>query len=64
MSGSYENPSNQQKLQETWYSRKKIEIVLKKLIGVHCSLILLEEFDDSRHCNAKYAETIKKAISG
>lgn len=40
---------SQEKIKETWYPRKKIEIVHKKLIGVHCSLILLEEFEESKH---------------
>jgi len=32
-----------------WYPMKKIDIVRKKLIGMHCSLILMEEIEESRH---------------
>ncbi|CAD8069351.1 unnamed protein product [Paramecium sonneborni] len=55
---------DQQRIKETWYPRKKIDIVHKKLIGVHCSLILLEEFDESRHQSARYADNLRKAIQG
>lgn len=37
-----------------WYPMKKIDIVRKKLIGMHCSLILMEEIEESRHQKGTY----------
>ena len=50
------------KIDEIWYPLKKIEIMRKKLQGVHSSLIMIEELEETRHKEATYINVIKNAI--
>ena len=46
----------------SWYPRKKIEIVRKKLLGVNPVKILHRELKDSQHANKPYMAAIERAI--
>lgn len=48
----------------SWYPRKKIEIVRKKLLGVNPVKILHRELKESQHASKPYMSTIERAIQG
>jgi len=48
----------------SWYPRKKIEVVKKKLLGVNPVKILYRELKDSTHDKKDYIGTLEKAIQG
>ena len=48
----------------SWYPRRKIDIVEKKLRGYKCTDILIEELKDTRHWKENYIEKLKDVVSG
>jgi len=56
--------SSAQSISQTWYPRKKIDCVRKKLSGVHPVKILSQELRDSVHAKKDYHEVLERAIIG
>ena len=48
----------------SWYPRKKIEVVKKKLLGINPVKVLYRELKESVHCKKDYSVTLQKAIQG
>ena len=46
------------------YPRRKIDIMRKKLIGIHCSTIMIEELAETKHKREKFFPLLKEVIEG
>jgi DNA-dependent protein kinase catalytic subunit len=48
----------------SWYPRKKIDIVEKKLNGYKCTELLVEELQDTKHGRADYVGVLHDTVRG